>query len=164
MWAAEYGWLLVLLFLLLAFQLTVHFWRRRTALLAEGNVEGILMLAGVTASVIAAFIHAGASAVFIAPGSMLVGLFVLAGFWALIFSPLFSVKQRSGSSLVLPKNLVFAISSAAFVLILWLLWAGQVHTYYLDMKEDEIYYHENLNERTLPRFWFHGNFPRPNTQ
>ncbi|WP_300494138.1 O-antigen ligase [Marinobacter sp.] len=164
MWAAEYGWLLVLLFLLLAFQLTVHFWRRRTALLAEGNVEGILMLAGVTASVIAAFIHAGASAVFIAPGSMLVGLFVLAGFWALIFSPLFSVKQKSGSSLVLPKNLVFAISSAAFVLILWLLWAGQVHTYYLDMKEDEIYYHENLNERTLPRFWFHGNFPRPNTQ
>jgi O-antigen ligase len=164
MWAAEYGWLLILLLLLLALQLTVQFWRRRTTLLAEGNVEGIIMLAGVTASVIAAVIHAGASAVFIAPGSMLVGLFVLAGFWALIFSPLFSVKQRNGSNLALPRKLAFATSSAAFVLILWLLWTAQVNTYYLDMKADEFYYHERLNERTLPRFWFHGNFPRPDTQ
>ncbi len=164
MWAAEYGWLLILLFLLLALQLTVQLWRRRTALLAEGDTEGILMLAGVAASVISAFIHAGASAVFIAPGSMLVGLFVLAGFWALIFSPLFSVKQRNGSNLMLPKKLVSAISSAALVLILWLLWAAQVHTYYLGMKSDEIYYHEHMNERTLPRFWFHGNFPRPDTR
>ena len=163
MWAAEYGWVLVLLFLLLALQLTVQLWRRRTALLAEGDTESVLMLASVAASVIAAFIHAGVSAVFIAPGSMLVGLFVLAGFWALIFSPLFSVKQRGGSCLVLPQKLAFAISSAAFVLILWLLWAAQVHTYYLDMKADEIYYHEHLNERTLPRFWFHGNFPRADT-
>lgn len=161
MWAAEYGWLLVLLFLLLALQLTVHFWRRRTVLLAERNVEGILMLAGVTASVIAAFIHAGASAVFIAPGSMLVGLFVLVGFWALIAPPPLRCKEGQGSSAVLPVRLAFSASSAALILLIWLLWATQVHAYYLDMKADEVYYHEHLKERTLPRFWFHGNFPRP---
>jgi O-antigen ligase len=163
MWAAEYGWLLVLLFLLLALQLTVHFWRRRTVLLAERNVEGILMLAGVTASVIAAFIHAGASAVFIAPGSMLVGLFVLIGFWALIAPPPLRCKEGEGSSAVLSARLAFSASSAALILLIWLLWATQVHAYYLDMKADEIYYHEHLKERTLPRFWFHGNFPRPET-
>ncbi|MDF0748936.1 O-antigen ligase family protein [Marinobacter sp. 71-i] len=160
MWAAEYGWLLILLLLLLVLQLTLHFWRWRTVLLIEGKAGGVFTLSGVTASVVGALIHAGVSAVFIAPGSMLVGLLVLVGFWALIAPPEFCHEGGKGNHARSPAKLAFAASSAAVILVLWLLWAGQVHTYYLDMKADEINYQEQSKGRTLPRFWFHGNFPR----
>lgn len=164
MWAAEYGWLLILLLILLALQLTLYFWRRRTILLIEGKVDGVLMLSGFTSSLIGALIHAGVSAVFIAPGSMLVGLLVLVGFWALIAPEVFCHGGGRGYNARPPAKLAFAASSSAVVSVLWLLWVGQVHTYYLDMKADEIYYHEQSKGRTMPRFWFHGNFPRPESR
>ncbi len=160
MWAAEYGWLLILLLIPLAIQLTLYFWKRRTVLLIEGKKDDVLMLSGITSSLMGALIHAGVSAVFIAPGSMLVGLLVLAGFWALIAPQAFCHGGGRGYSARSPAKLAFAVSSAAVVLMLWLLWAGQVYTYYLGMKADEIYYQEQLKGPTLPRFWFHGNFPR----
>ena len=160
MWAAEYGWLLVLLLLVLVLQLVLHFWRRRTAILIKGTVEEPLLLSGVTAAVVGALIHAGVSAVFIAPGSMLVGLLLLVGFWAQIAPPIFFLETGRDSCTASLGRLAFAASTAASVLVLWLLWAGQVHTYYLDMRADELYYQEELKGRTMPRFWFHGNFPR----
>jgi O-antigen ligase len=160
MWAAEYGWLLVLLLLVLVLQLVLHFWRRRTAILIKGTVEEPLLLSGVTAAVVGALIHAGVSAVFIAPGSMLVGLLLLVGFWAQNAPPIFFLETGRDSCTASLGRLAFAASTAASVLVLWLLWAGQVHTYYLDMRADELYYQEELKGRTMPRFWFHGNFPR----
>lgn len=160
MWAAEYGWLLILLLLVLMVQLTLSLWRRRAAMLVEGAVQGLLLLSGVTASVVGALIHAGVSAVFIAPGSMLVGLFVLVAFWALIAPPLFLRGGGRFNCAAPPARLAFAVSFAAAVLVLWLFWVGQVHAYYLDMKADEPYYQEELKGRIMPRFWFHGNYPR----
>ena len=159
MWAAEYGWLLILLLIVLALQLIHFFLKRRTILLVEGKTPGVLMLAGITASVVGALIHAGVSAVFIAPGSMLVGLLVLLAFWALIAPQVFRPEAR-GYDAQSPAKLAFAFSSATVVAVLWLLWLGQVHTYYLDMKADEVYSQQQLKEWTTPRFWFHGNFPR----
>lgn len=160
MWAAEYGWLLILLLLMLALQLTLLLLRRRAALLGEGNKEGILRLSGITASVVGALMHAGVSAVFIAPGSMLIGLLVLVGFCGQVTSPVFFQGERRGIDTVPLVRLVFAASCSVVVLVFWLCWAGQVYTYYLDMKADELYYQEEIKGRTLPRFWFHGNYPR----
>ncbi|MBL3554943.1 MULTISPECIES: O-antigen ligase family protein [Marinobacter] len=159
MWAAEYGWLLILLLMILALQLTLSFWRRRTTSLIEGKVDEVLILSGVASSLLGALVHAGVSAVFIAPGSMIVGLHVLVAFWALVAPKVFRPESR-GYNARTPAKLALASSSAAVVAVLWWLWVGQVHTYYLDMKADEIYSQEHLKEWTTPRFWFHGNFPR----
>lgn len=160
MWAAEYGWLLVFLLAVFAVNCTFLFWKRRTALLLEGRTTDIAVLCGVAASVIGALVHAGVSAVFIAPGSMLVGVLVLAGFWALIVPcGLFEVRGIQAN----PKSsgrLVFTAFLAPLIVLLWLLWLGQVHAYYVDMRTDEIYYKEELKQPTMPRFWLHGNFPR----
>lgn len=162
MWAAEYGWLQVFLLAIFAVQCTFLFWKRRTTLLLEGETKDINVLCGVAASVIGALVHAGVSAVFIAPGSMLVGVLVLAGFWALIVPcGLFEVRGVQAN----PKSsgrLVFTAFLAPLIVLLWLLWLGQVHSYYVDMRTDEIYYKEELKQPTMPRFWFHGNFPRGN--
>lgn len=160
MWAAEYGWLLVFLLALFAVQCAFFFWKRRTALLLEDKTQDITVLCGVAASVIGALVHAGVSAVFIAPGSMLVGVLVLAGFWALIVPcGLFEVRgvQTNSKS---SGRLVFTAFLAPLIVLLWLLWMGQVHAYYVDMRTDEIYYKEELKQPTMPRFWLHGNFPR----
>ena len=160
MWAAEYGWLLVLLLVVLMCQFAFYFWKRRTIALLERDTSEVIVLSGVTGSVIGALVHAGVSAVFIAPGSMLVGMFILAAFWALIAPRELLCGQGVCYVKKAPAKLVFSVFSIAAVLTLWLLWIGQVYAYYLDMRLDEAYYQEQLKQPTMPRFWFHGNFPR----
>lgn len=118
------------------------------------------MLAGLTASVSAALFHAGVSAVFMAPGSMLVGLFVLIGFWALILP----AGAEPSPSVEMPQQPFFfrlpALVLSAILLIGWVVWSQDVWGYYQDMREDEELYYKDVGEGMLPRFWFHGNFPR----
>lgn len=160
MWAAEYGWLLIFLLAIFAVHCAFLFWKRRHTLLLEGKTQDTTVLCGVAASVIGALVHAGVSAVFIAPGSMLVGVLVLAGFWALIVPwGLFELRGVQTN----PKSsgrLFSTVFLVPMIVLLWLLWLGQVHAYYVDMRTDEIYYKEELKQPTMPRFWFHGNFPR----
>ena len=136
------------------------FWKRRTASLLDGESKDIAVLCGVAASVIGALVHAGVSAVFIAPGSMLVGVLVLAGFWALIVPCGLFDGQGVRANPKSTGRLLFAASLATFIVLLWLLWLDQVHAYYVDMRADETYYKEELKQPTMPRFWLHGNFPR----
>ena len=160
MWAAEYGWLLILVMGLVVLQAVRNLWKRRAELLQSGNSEHLLLLAGFTASVSAALFHAGVSAVFMAPGSMLVGLFVLIGFWALVLpignaqNEIKPVTKSAGSRMI-----VAGIVAAALI-VFWALWLGEVWRYYQDMRLDEPYYFEHESEGMLPRFWFHGNYPR----
>jgi len=158
MWAAEYGWLLIAAMLPLVGQAIVRFWKRRCEIQAMSTTEGrqiqAVSLAAFAASVSAALVHAGASAVFMAPGSMLIGFLVLSIFWALI-SP--SVDTPSSSSW---GRRVLAISVAGGAGLLWGLWFGEVLDYYHAMEKDLEYYQENNLGGMLPRFWFHGNFPR----
>ena len=160
MWAAEYGWFLIFAMGLVVIQAIRYFWKRRIEAIQSENPEYLLLLAGFTASVSAALFHAGASAVFMAPGSMLVGLFVLIGFWALVLP---SVSSRGEVQLASKSSQhrmgVSRILAVAFI-VLWVLWLGEVWRYYQNMRLDESYYFEHENEGMLPRFWFHGNYPR----
>ena len=158
MWAAEYGWILIFAMLLLVVQAIYRFWKRRCEIQAMSTTDGrqiqAVSLAAFTASVSAALVHAGASAVFMAPGSMLIGFLVLSIFWALI-SP--SVDTPSSSSW---GRRVLAVSVAGIAGILWVLWFGEVLDYYHAMENDLVDYQENGSGGMMPRFWFHGNFPR----
>ena len=162
MWAAEYGWLLIFVLGLVVLQAIRYFWMSRRLVLAEarsgGGDEELLLLTGFTAAVSAALFHAGVSAVFMAPGSMVVGLFVLIAFWALI------IPGRPDSGLTsapyLKTRAIIALVFGAAILVSWLVWINCVWTYYRDMRQDEAYYYENVGAQTLPRFWLHGKFPR----
>ncbi len=160
MWAAEYGWVLLAVLAGLVVQVIRSFWRRRGELILHGNTDGTIILAGFTASVSAALFHAGVSAVFIAPGSMLVGLVVLTGFCALIETGKSVPQVRTTDVSGLPARRFFARFSALVLAFLWAVWLGQVAGYYTDMRQDEAHYQEEVGGATLPRFWFHGNFPR----
>jgi O-antigen ligase len=160
MWAAEYGWISVVGLVVLGGYGLRQLWRRASAIRKSPNPEGLWLVA-FTASVTAALVHAGASAVFIAPGSMLVGLVMLTVFWALI-SPerakTIPVDARKGYS-----------RAAGYLLVLVFLVAGgfwfrDVLRYQQAMAEDREYYQDELSPGHLPRFWFHGNFPRHPSQ
>ncbi|WP_417547080.1 O-antigen ligase family protein [Marinobacter segnicrescens] len=158
MWAAEYGWLLMGFLAIVVLQAVRGFWRQRNVFREEGG-ENLLLLTGFTASVSAALFHAGVSAVFIAPGSMLIGLFVLIGFWALIQpAPTLSKEVGSGKTMLTYK--LVAILLATIVAAAWVAWAREVAIYYSDMRSDESFYQEQGGGGIYPRFWFHGNFPR----
>jgi len=163
MWAAEYGWILVMALAGLVVQAIRSFWRVRVVYGRDEGSTRALLLAGYTASVSAALLHAGVSAVFMAPGSMLVGLLVLVGFWALI-QPGMQVVDRGGAvdhRLGLSKKCQLLAMLVLFAIAIgWLAWFKEVWVYYEDMRLDEEYYYSEVGEGVLPRFWFHGNFPR----
>jgi len=155
MWAAEYGWLLIGALLLLAGQAMRLFWQRRAEVRAGDHNELALPLAAFTASVSAALLHAGVSAVFMAPGSMLIGFLVLSVFWALITPETVPVKPKH------PKRRLAAAGVAALVVgTLCVYWFSEVREYHQAMESDQQFYQQNVPAGTLPRFWFHGNFPR----
>jgi O-antigen ligase len=159
MWAAEYGWLLIGVLLSLVGQAARLFWQRRDEVRAGENTELALPLAAFTASVSAALLHAGVSAVFMAPGSMLIGFLVLCVFWALI---------TPESRPVPPRRLRARALAAVFVGLLvsapCFYWLNEVAVYHEAMKSDLEFYYENVPTSTLPRFWVHGNFPRHSSQ
>ncbi len=162
MWAAEYGWLLIAGLLVLVGQAAKNFWVKRTLIRSGQAPELALILAAFTASVSAALFHAGVSAVFMAPGSMLIGLLVLTLFWALVQPPValvppLTVRQRRGRTKI-------ALLVTAVVAVLCVVWLREVWHYYRAMEQDVEFYHEHASEGTLPRFWFHGNYPRHPSQ
>lgn len=161
LWAAEYGWIVLCLLVVVICQAIIYFFRKRYELKRTGSSEELLMLSAFCASVAGAMFHAGASAVFLAPGSMLVGLFVLAVFWSLVIP-----NVRLGSCLAPSRivggnyrGLLFGVLAIG-ILMAWLFWVGETLEYFHDMLADlEIY--SNVDKRPiLPRFWFHGYFPR----
>jgi O-antigen ligase len=159
-WAAEYGWLLIAALGLLTFQTIRNFWKRRIEVLKCDDSDQLLLLVGFTASVSAALFHAGVSAVFMAPGSMLAGMFVLIAFLALV-QPGSAAGLGSPPPSPIPiSRIVISVLVATAAFIVWAFWANEVWQYYNDMRADEPYYFEHESEGALPRFWFHGNFPR----
>ena len=160
MWAAEYGWVSLSGLILLGGVALLRLWQRISET-RVGDNRDVLWLTAFTASVTAALVHAGVSAVFIAPGSMLIGLVVLTVFWALI-SP--NLKQ------VVPNQKRYSASDlAGYILVIAFLlvgsiWFREVLHYRQAMDKDIEYYRTNVREEILPRFWFHGNFPRNPSQ
>ncbi|WP_394130433.1 O-antigen ligase family protein [Marinobacter nauticus] len=160
MWAAEYGWLLVLIMFWVTFQVASFLYARCKVIKSSAGSTEAVVLAALLASVVGALIHAGVSAVFIAPGSMLVGLLIMPVFLGFIVPGTLKGKRyKNDASRPLRKALQAAVI-ATLVFLLWGAWAVEVKNYYLDMREDESYYYQVLRERALPRFWLHGYFPR----
>lgn len=162
MWAAEYGWVLIAALGGVVWQAVRYVLKARAYEIAEGDLgssgEKVILLAAFTASVSAGLFHAGVSAVFMAPGSMIVGLFVLIGFWAQIIPveplPMRLRAKRSGRRV----GGIFVL--VVLLMTVWGAWMVSVSEYYRDMREDEKSYRESSADGLLPRFWLHGNYPR----
>jgi O-antigen ligase len=155
MWAAEYGWLLIGALLMLVGQAVRLFWHRRDEVRAGENNGLALPLAAFTASVSAALLHAGVSAVFMAPGSMLIGFLVLCVFWALITpdeQPITPKRPKARAVAAVLVGLLISLPS--------FFWLNEVAAYHKAMESDLEFYNSSVSAGTLPRFWFHGNFPR----
>jgi len=154
MWAAEYGWLLIAVLSILVCQAILLFWRRRTEVSTQGGGEQVLPLAAYTASVSAALLHAGVSAVFMAPGSMLVGFLVLCVFWALISSHR-KMDVKRGKARLLVSCVIAVILS-----VLAVFWLREVVAYHQAMMEDRDSRYGSVPYGTPPRFWYYGDYPR----
>lgn len=157
MWAAEYGWLSIVGLFLLVMVGCTRLWQKRRNMLAEGRPQ-ISLLSAFLGAVVAALVHAGVSAVFIAPGSMLVGLLVLSIFWALICpdgAPLLGV-----SASLLKTNLGVRVIALLLVLSISVFWIHQVWSYHQAMESDLEYRRDGARNSLMPRFWLDGNFPR----
>jgi len=162
MWAAEYGWLLVALVLVLVAFAAVRVFVKRRQLLNNDDSVSVSRLVAITASVSAALFHAGVSAVFMAPASMLVGLLVLTLFWCEIQlnSPSYDVPANNAKC---KCSLAGGLLLTGFVVIAYH-WFVNVSDYHKAMRKDVQFYEENAFKGHLPRFWFHGYFPRNSTE
>lgn len=155
MWAAEYGWFLIGTLIIFVAHAILLFWRRRCQLRADSAGKSALYLSAFTASVSAGLLHAGVSAVFIAPGSMLVGLVVLTIFWSLI------TPQRTRSDVAGNRsNICLMVAVAVLINLSCYLWVSGVIRYYNAMNDDKVFYAESVTDGSMPRFWVHGNYPR----
>lgn len=127
-------------------------------MVSEPKRDDMALLAAFLASVTGALVHAGVSAVFIAPGSMLVGLWILIGFCGQVI-PTSAYGPNETPSGVGERS-TSGVIWVALVLTIWGFWFNEVLRYHSDMTEDKVLYSEQLRQPIMPRFWFHGNFPR----
>lgn len=158
MWAAEYGWVTVLLLASLLFGLGRRvLYVARLGIFTNSSREH-LVLCGFVASVAGALTHASMSSVFIVPSSMLVGVFVLSALWALLQARPKS-SGRHFSEVPSPRKFLATAASllVACVATAWLI--GVFH-YHQAMLEDKPLYLEQSPHSFFPRFWYHGYFPR----
>lgn len=158
MWAAEYGWLVVFLMFGLFFSAVFRLVgaRRRLKVMTVPHSE--LILCGFMVSTVSALVHASISSVFLAPASMLIGLFVLIIFYAMLQRP----EDRSFklSSPVLRVKPIPAALCLTGLLAVSLWWLGEVYHYHQAMVRDLPVYLEQPSNAYFPRFWYHGYFPR----
>ncbi|WP_417539464.1 O-antigen ligase family protein [Marinobacter sp.] len=156
MWAAEYGWITVFSFVLLGY-LGVKRVIEAKVSFRERVMPSLPVIAlAYTASVLGALVHAAFSAVFIAPASLIIAVFVLAYFIAVTWPETPARNIKIAVRLSRPAK--------AFILILYFLLAGgwlvQVLQYYEAMILDSVMYLDQSKEGFFPRFWYHGGYPR----
>lgn len=156
LWAAEYGWISLVALAIAVGGIMKSLLVRGAAYVEKGR--NATVMAGFTASVVAAGVHSGFSAVFMAPASMLTGFLVLTFFLALLQAPF---QDDSPRSFVPARPLVRLSAGLALlaVLVVGPLWIQEVWRYYQDNMEDRLTY-KGQGSIYSPRFWSHGDFPR----
>ena len=157
LWAAEYGWMLVGAFLALIFLVLKKLVFQAKS--ARASSTDASPLVAFTIASMAGFAHAGVSAVFIVPGSMLVGFCILGIFWSLIHGGKRHFSVGSGEQCWKSKGVVYCLLLSG-VMVGGVLWSGEVWRYHQAMEADLVQYEQEPNAGKYPRFWFHGNFPR----
>lgn len=157
LWAAEYGWISIAAFGFAVLGIGKSVLARTIEHRSSGKAETIM--AGLLASTVGAFVHAGVSAVFMAPASMMVGFLVLSMFLGKFQSPVVATQERASQPLVfLAKNVSVGVA-LVLCLVSGIFWMGEVVRYYKDNIEDRQTY-KGQGSIYSPRFWSHGDFPR----
>lgn len=165
-WAAEYGWIILLLFFALCVSVLRTLFNTVKVLVNDRSKVDLQCFVGISASVFSAFTHAGASAVLIAPGSMLIGMFVLTAFCALINFRSVGLRHDQNSE---PTSGPIFTKALPYLFIFFLVigcvkWLIDVNDYYKEMAQDLHFYQSEVSGGEQPRFWLHGNFPRYTTE
>lgn len=157
LWAAEYGWLFVAsLFAGAMWILRRSFARVRG--LALNDPKRALILLALLHSFIAACTHAGVSAVFIGPASLLVGWFVMVAILRMTFPVTGDRRDLIG------RPVPLWLRGSLALLLLWSFAAywDALLDYKRDSDKDQICYpYMGIPTGNGPRFWLHGDFPRP---
>ncbi|MDX1589230.1 MAG: O-antigen ligase family protein [Oleiphilaceae bacterium] len=154
MWAAEFGWLSLCGLFAMGCVACRRLWGRRKALfIADSDSESGLLLCGFTASVVAALLHAGVSAVFIGPASMLLGLVIMASFWLLLSPGDEARPVTNNKSVRLWRAILMAIVFSGMSV-----WVYQVWVYHEAIKE-QLLSDDGYTGGLKPGFWLHGDLP-----
>jgi hypothetical protein len=159
LWAAEYGWLTVLLFVICVASIFQQFFRTIRKL--TSSHDNNLFLVGLGWSLIAALGHSLVSGVFSAPASMLIGLVCTAFFLVSLNDAQTSlnhkVLKRSGNTswLIFVKWTALAVCGWAVAFHL-----SFTYEFWKEMKADLPVFLAEEHQPLGPRFWLHGQFPR----
>jgi len=157
LWAAEYGWLFVAsLFIGVMWILRRSFGRIRD--FASNDPKRALILMALLHSFIAACTHAGVSAVFIGPASLLVGWFVMVAILRMTF-PVTGDKSKLST-----KSVQLWLRGSLAALLVWsfVVYWDAVLEYKRASDRDQVCYpYMGIPTGNGPRFWLHGDFPRP---
>lgn len=159
MWAAEYGWMLVAAIFVLVIHSLKDVTLRAKELRSDSVVPPPLLIA-FSVSSMAGVLHAGLSAVFIVPASMLVGLCILSLFGALSKPEIRVMPPSCPPKTRVFEGSAFRMISIAAVLVGGVYWVQEVWDYHKAMEADLVIYEQGPSAFYFPRFWFHGNFPR----
>ena len=156
LWASEYGWVSVAGLLILVSGIIKSLIHRCSDCTVGGRE--LTVMAGFTASIVAAGVHSAFSAVLMAPASMLTGFVVLSLFLGLLGAP---SQERLHSSRALPHSLVRVLAGGTLLvsLVVGPVWIHETWRYYKDNMEDRVTY-KGQGSIYSPRFWSHGDFPR----
>ncbi|WP_418140349.1 O-antigen ligase family protein [Marinobacter sp. MA] len=147
-WAAEYGWLVVLVFIAGLVWLASPLFRQMRSVNIE-KVESFQL--AIIWSALAAFVHASVSGVFTSPYSLTVGFPVLIVFFV------FMIKVKA--SLKLTELHIRGGSAAAAVLFsISIAMMPSMHSWYVEAKRDQELFFETYKSSLSPRFWLHGRY------
>ena len=147
-WAAEYGWLFVLVFIAGLVWLAAPLFRQMRSVNIK-KIEPFQLT--IIWSALAAFFHANVSGVFTSPYSLAVG------FPVLIVVFVFIIKAKA--SLKLTKLHIRGVSaSAALLFSISIAMMPSMHSWYVEAKRDQELFFETYKSSLSPRFWLHGRY------
>lgn len=160
LWAAEYGWLSVLLVAVLVlsgFRALFNIRKEFNEVPCKTRIAIVALFVAASAGLI----HSAVSGIFMIPASALLGFIVLSLLTAVIlkYGGASNIVRMTSCSKTKSQTkcraiLVLSIAIGMFT------WLAGVKYYHADMLLDRPYYEENITLRAMPRFWLHGYFPR----
>jgi hypothetical protein len=161
LWAAEYGWLFVGgLFCGVMWVLRYVFVKLNRLALCDPR-RALLMLA-LLHSFTAACIHAVVSAVFIGPASLLVGWFVIVGILRMTFPTRQEIHPKTVESRTWWSKALYACAVALALSFNWY-WDALLGYRRAADEDRSCYTSIDAFVGNGPRFWLHGDFPRPSS-
>lgn len=159
LWAAEYGWLTVLLFIISVAAVFQQFFQTTRKLTSRHDNN--LLLVGLGWSLIAALGHSLVSGVLSAPASMLIGLVCTAFFLVSLNNAQTSLNRKASTRVGSVSRLMLAKWIALVVCVLAVpFYLSYTYVFWREMRADLPVFLVEEHQPLGPRFWLHGQFPR----